>query len=241
MITPKFSILNPKFLSKLSPLDIIAPTFCVGCLSFAPEYLCEKCAAEIPIFLEIRCPHCLKIYPDFAKRAVCPEHRQTTSLDGLLATTFYEGKAKVLLHFFKYQGVREIASVIANYMAKTLFPWEQRLNEFTLTPIPLSKQRLKERGYNQAELIALALSVRFSLPIVHCLKKTRETKSQAKTQNISERLTNLTDCFEATHPPENVLLIDDVRTTGTTLEEAAKALKQAGAKRVFALVFAITK
>jgi len=108
-------------------------------------------------------------------------------------------------------------------------------------PVPLSKKRLKWRGFNQAEIIANILADNFKLEIdAKNLKRIKNTKPQAKL-NERERRNNLADCFSWLGDKlngRNIILVDDVATTGSTLNECAKVLKQAGASEVWGLVVA---
>ena len=101
--------------------------------------------------------------------------------------------------------------------------------------MPLSQKRLQKRGFNQAEKLAHYLKY----PVLTCLKRTRETKPQFDL-NFSQRKENVKDAFALKYKisPENYCLIDDVATTGSTLSECAKVLKQNGAKKVYAICIA---
>lgn len=106
-----------------------------------------------------------------------------------------------------------------------------------LAPIPLHPKKLKKRGYNQAEIIAKALSQK-DHPVVNILSRVKETKDQASLSH-EKREANVTGCFEVKkNIPEDVIMIDDVITTGSTLKEASIALRNAGAKRIWAITLA---
>ena len=115
-----------------------------------------------------------------------------------------------------------------------------------LTPIPLSRQRLKKRGYNQAELIASEMAKidrdNFFEYKQDLLKKIKDTPSQSRARNKKERLENLKDCFEAKNPADikrrNIIILDDITTTGATLSEAKKTLRVAGANQIFCVTLA---
>ena len=116
-------------------------------------------------------------------------------------------------------------------------------DDWLIIPVPLSKNRLKERGYNQAELIAEYFSEKIKIQIcAGALMKTKDTPAQVSVKNRKERLKNLDGAFAVKNPElvegKNIILIDDVSTTGATLREAKKTLKLAGAKKVLALVVA---
>ena len=132
-----------------------------------------------------------------------------------------------------------LADLLENYLQKYKI-WLPK--EALLVPIPLHKNRERKRGFNQAKLIARHLSERLGLELAeNVLKKTKATRPQIELR-AEERRKNLTGAFAVSDPQKIqnkiILLLDDVKTTGTTLEEAAVVLKQAGAKRVWAITVA---
>ncbi|MFZ2038362.1 MAG: phosphoribosyltransferase family protein [Minisyncoccia bacterium] len=150
----------------------------------------------------------------------------------------------------KYRGnraiTRKMALVIYDYLLIELSEastW-QNFTEPIIVPIPLSPERLRERGYNQAgklakELVKIDKGENFKLNS-DWLKKVRSTDSQSHTRNRTERLNNLKNCFSASSDVEgkNIILLDDVITTGATMKEAKNTLRQAGAKKVICVAVA---
>ncbi len=138
-------------------------------------------------------------------------------------------------------------------MLKTIKPFiENYINNlnysfsgFIALPIPLYLDRLKERGFNQSELIAEIFCRKTNVALkTDNLKRIKATKNQAELKNAEERKENIENCFELARPEEiknkNIVLIDDVFTTGSTVGEAVKTLKKAGANKIIAFVFAKT-
>ena len=181
-----------------------------------------------------------------------------TSLSGLFCATSYEDKfAQRLIHAFKYPPfLRDLAkplalSIIAHIslLNKPIYPPD------VICPIPLHKRRLKWRGYNHSEEIAKQLGRAFSLPVVaDALIRTKHTAPQVSLSK-EQRLANMKGVFQVRNPQairssslslgvedqlagKNILLVDDVYTTGATMEECARVLKKAGASRVFGAVVA---
>ncbi len=120
---------------------------------------------------------------------------------------------------------------------------ERSRTSIIIIPIPLSRKRLRQRGYNQSELLGKFLSDKLSVKISsNVLYKTRETISQVEIKDRSKRLKNLQGAFEVKNPEtiknKSVILIDDIITTGATMAEASRVLKKAGAKKVIGLVVA---
>lgn len=167
-------------------------------------------------------------------------------LDGNIKALFkYKDKiVKQAIWEIKYKKNQKIlekfTKVFYDYILEELSD-ERLFNNFDspiIIPIPTSKETLKERGYNQCELIVKELvkidgGKNFSADF-KALRKIKETKHQSKTKNKIQRLKNLEGCFEAnkTIKERNIILIDDVVTTGATMKEAARALKKSGAKKV---------
>lgn len=110
--------------------------------------------------------------------------------------------------------------------------------DFVVCPLPLHPSRKRWRGFNQADLIANAFEYVFGIPKIDLLARTKNTKTQ-KDLNSKARKTNMNNAFATTqHIPENIILVDDVCTTGQTLMEATKVLKQSGAKVVICITIA---
>ena len=142
------------------------------------------------------------------------------------------------MHALKYGGLPRVADDLAAAMLK-LSP--QSDEPSVLIPIPLAPKRLRERGYNQSEVLARALARRWRIPVlVDLLVRTRETPTQT-TLTPETRLANVAGAFSPRHGRGvggTVVLVDDVFTTGATLAEAARALEQAGAMTIHGVTFA---
>ena len=158
----------------------------------------------------------------------------------------YEGVLRKVLHLFKYQGMRLLAAPLAERMARVFNQerWGQA-GFHGLVAVPLAPARLRQRGYNQAELLARHLGRRIGLPV---LKETcRRVRATAVQTGLTrpQRLENVRGAFApgpraALVAGRDLLLVDDVLTTGATLSACARALRQAGARRVSALTVART-
>jgi ComF family protein len=143
----------------------------------------------------------------------------------------------------KYKWLPDIYRILGGLMIERLESEHYRLPgaELTLCPIPLSKERLRWRGFNQSEIIARELSRHFSWPVTPLLQRIKNTKTQ-KDLTRAERFTNIARSFTLADGQaitnKNIILIDDVITTGATLLEAVKVLKSAGASQVWCLTLA---
>lgn len=156
----------------------------------------------------------------------------------------YEGAAKELVHLLKFRNRRSIAG----FMAASMADFAEYDGEFSgrsraVTFVPLHAWRLRVRGYNQSELLARKVAERFGLPALGCLRKARNTRSQNGLDRQA-RLDNLKEAFAVDHRAVGavkglkLLLVDDVMTTGATLDECSRTLIEAGAAEVRCLTFA---
>lgn len=215
------------------------PTHCAICNSWGPDVLCESC---IGAFAQPRprCKHCA--LPVASGVRVCADCRtHAPELDVCIASVSYEWPWSNVMVDFKFSDQPAWARSLALLMRHT--PGAELLLEScnVVLPIPLSAPRLTVRGYNQSALLAQHLAGHTSRP--NWLLRHQHTEAQSHLTR-AQRLHNLDHAFElapdARHQVQGqrLLLIDDVMTTGTTLKQAAKVLRQAGAKSVHALVFA---
>lgn len=210
-------------------LDLFFPKFCLGCKKEG-EFLCQDCLATIEIS---------DIHENF----------QENNLDDLYFACDYENSlVKNLIQKFKYPPlIKELAKDLAALVISHFLMLERKPNfsNFLIIPVPLSKRKIKWRGFNQAEEIAKKIAKFFKIPLISdCLIKKRETEAQV---NLSEkeRKENLKSAFWIREKEKiqgkNILLIDDIFTTGSTLKECAKVLKENGAEKVIGIVVAKAK
>ncbi len=169
-----------------------------------------------------------------------PENKANFAfLDEIFASTaYYDKTSKKLVEYFKFRGFSELADIMTVPMSSIII--NNKLQEFTLIPIPLHWSRKLWRGFNQAEKLARSLQKQFPMMNLSTdLKRVQRTRQQAKLQR-NDRLINVEQAFRwmGENVPQKILLIDDVVASGSTLNAAAKSLKQVGAKNVTGLVFA---
>jgi len=147
----------------------------------------------------------------------------------------YDGALKELVHRFKYKGKTVLARIFSKLMIEYIEDNPEIADVDLVTVVPLHKERLREREFNQSLLIAGSVSKEYFLTLINALEKTRKTRYQNELLK-SERLKNLEDAFsvspKADIKDKNILLIDDIITTGSTLGECAKILLGGGAKSV---------
>ncbi|MBE7550212.1 MAG: ComF family protein [Anaerolineales bacterium] len=161
-------------------------------------------------------------------------------LDGIRsAAQFEDNPIRPAIHFLKYRNHTAVASILATLLAAAYRRYQLAVD--VLMPVPLHAARFRERGYNQSELLASAMGHRLNLPVdTKALYRTRATKSQM-TLGVHERHQNVAEAFACSHVDlsgQTVLLIDDVCTTGSTLDACAGALKKKGVAAVWGLTLA---
>ncbi len=172
------------------------------------------------------------------------------SIDGAFASISYKGTVKKLLYSFKYKPyVSDLADILTDFFYEGIIQNEgfmrilgQSNEKLVLVPIPLHSSKLKSRGYNHAQILSDELSKRLNIRCVDILARIKKTPSQFGLKR-EERRENIAGAFALREdsgvvPRMTVMLVDDILTTGATLQEAAKVLKKAGAKQVWGLALA---
>lgn len=227
-------------------VDLIFPLSCFGC-EREGSLACEHCLASLPEREYQECPVCRKPYQK--NGATCLNCRKLTALDGILIARPYQHRLiQKLVFALKYRFIDAAADPLAELVAESILHQPIVLPDLVI-PVPLHTRRLRYRGFNQAEVLGRKIIERLlpgtPIPLRNdLLYRTRFTKPQMKTDSKIERTENLQDAFEApleTAGPlvgKYIWLIDDVATTGSTLDACAKSLKQAGAKTVWGIVVA---
>lgn len=213
-------------------LDLIFPANCLNCGRLG-YFICDSCRGKIIKIKKQSCPFC---HRESVGGRTCLRCRPSHRLAGVVALGFFHDSVlKEAIHHFKYEGI----SAAGRELAEMAAPLVGEVDVFAF--VPISKRRYNERGYNQAEVLAVELGLLLQKPLYRGLRKTRHTERQVGLKR-RDRLKNLRGAFVVRDKElvqgKRVLLIDDVLTTGATLEECAKMLRQAGAKRVTGLVLA---
>ncbi len=218
-------------------LDFLFPQWCLGC-GREGELICPSCCRSLPKILPPLCPRCGR--PQ-ASGIVCPACTSSQpKIDGICSPFRFELTVRKAIHQLKYSNLRTIAEPLAgllnSYLAANPMPAE------VLVPVPLHRKRERERGYNQSHLLCRELGKLANLPVVAgCLIRERHTPPQARTTTVARRKSNVANAFTCRDhrlKGKQVLLIDDVATSGATLDECATALKASGANSVWGLVLA---
>lgn len=218
-------------------LNILFPQRCVGCGEDG-EVLCWNCKKSLRRIVPPICPKCGK--PQSSGNLCNSCVSRQCSIDGLRSPFRFEGVLREAIHQFKYRNLRCLAEPLAALLYEYLN--QSPLVVKVIVPVPLSTKRLRERGYNQSELLARKLSELTHLPCnTDCLKRIKYFLPQARTKSVQERYNNVNKAFTCVNSSlENadVLLLDDVSTSGATLDACALILKESGVSSVWGLVVA---
>ncbi|MFZ2488868.1 MAG: ComF family protein [Anaerolineae bacterium] len=218
-------------------LDLLFPLRCGGC-GRVGEVLCPTCRAQIQPMPQ---PVCLRCGRPVATPGRCNDCTDKSfHVAALRAAAIYAEPLSAAIHQFKYEGHPELHEPLGRLLSEY---WRSRNVTMDLVlAVPLHPNRLRERGYNQSELLARVLCREAALPLLQAnvLQRTRDTQQQMLL-GPAERRANVQDAFTWNGPNLagcKVLLVDDVATTGSTLEACATALLAAGAGKVWALTVA---
>lgn len=242
-------------------LDVLFPIYCFSC-GAEGEFLCADCRAKI-LFLYPACPVCKNKNKD--GRPCAGACRKRTNLRRLLSALNYDDPiVNELIKSFKYGFVSEIGKTLSGLTVEFLKLHgiisrnkkgelrflKKKLESFLLIPVPLHRRRQNWRGFNQAEILAETLAKELGIKTnAGILARTKNTSPQAELETKEKRFQNIAGAFEIKNPASAswrtangknkiVILIDDVSTTGATLNECARVLKKAGAKQVYAITAA---
>lgn len=223
--TKSFLVRLKKILNYL--LDFVFPKFCLGCQREG-TFCCQKCLAELKILDPVANP-----WPG-----------QINDFDACYVCLDYQNKLiEKIIKSYKYKYLENLAEYLVDILAAQC----QNINltnDVIITNIPLNKNKKKQRGFDQTEILAKKLAKKLNYQYQPILIRYKKTKTQAKLSKI-EREKNLANAFSPIKSDlkinSPILLIDDITTTGSTLNSAAKVIKQIGAKKVICLVLAKNK
>jgi competence protein ComFC len=235
-------IVLQKFELLQSAVSLLYPPGCTICGKSirADDYLCDQYETKA---VRIVAPFCQKCSEPFegsiTNTFACANcaHR-TIYFDAAVSAYRGRGVVRQIIHEFKYGRQIHLRHLVARWLNSALDDERLRQSHFdVIVPVPLHPARQRERGFNQASLLAELLSAQTAIPVKPLLERTRYTTTQTALDR-SERMENLHNAFRLRKNADvrglRVLLIDDVLTTGSTLSECARILKRAGAKSVHA-------
>lgn len=236
-----------RFFSRI--LDFILPTSCSFCNDPVGDsgipFFCSACWADFSPIRGPVCPRCGRPFDSPETLSHSPDHaclacrRELPLFDQALSVGHFEGSLREAVHQFKYRPCRSLGKPLGEWMAANV----RLVTDIDIVmPVPLHAGRLKERGFNQALLLAHRMSEAHRIPLSRDnLFRVRHTRPQVELSG-AERIRNVAGAFALRQPGEvadrRVVLIDDVFTTGATMNECAAVLKRAGAAQVTAFTLA---
>lgn len=209
-------------------LDLIYPPRCVFCHDFVANgkiLVCDSCRDSLP-------------------RTVDCGRRKAPFVSSAIAPFYYEKDVRESLHRYKFSGCTGYAKGYAPYVAELIR--QEYADQFdVLSWVPISRKRLKARGYDQSLLLAKAVGKLLGVRPIRTLKKIRDTAPQSLTGSAEKRKSNIAGAYTACSPErfagKRVLLLDDIITTGSTISECARTLGVAGSDRVICAAIACSR
>jgi competence protein ComFC len=240
----------PKKILSSACLDSLFPKICQHCGEHFKDglsnILCQSCFDSIQPYQDPVCFHCgITLAPRAFEDSAILRCRDCGEddyyLDQVRSLGAYEGPLRIAHHAFKFEGMEGLhREIVGKTMAHVPAVFWEGVE--ALVPVPLSPERKRERGYNPSELLAREISNMTGITLKHLVNKVRSTKPQMSLSR-KERIQNPKGAYQVKNGeiiPTRIVLVDDVYTTGATLEECAKILKKAGAQWVGALAFGRT-
>ncbi len=207
-----------------SILDLVYPRRCPFCRRILDkkQLICRSCLTKLPFVPQAR------------------QAERVRNIEACYSTLYYEKSVRESLLRYKFNGAAAYADAYAVLLAKCIE--ENGISCDIITWVPLSRRRLRKRGYDQARLLAEAAARHMGAPCEKLLRKTRNNPAQSGTASAAARRENVRGVYAPVKPEEisgkTILIVDDIITTGSTLSECAKILKAEGAKKILALTLA---
>jgi competence protein ComFC len=209
-----------------------------SCEQLALRVVCCTCASALPALDGPRCRRCGELVDDVMIDLCLRCGTRIHEVDQVFSLGPYEGGWGRLVRVFKFEREMAVGRWLGERLAAALARQDDDRLSAVVTFVPMSAHDGRARGFNQAEILARVLARRRNLPLKRLLAKTRETRPQS-TLHAAERETNVCGAFRLLRPVQGrVLLVDDIYTTGSTVEECARVLKRGGARSVVAVTVA---
>ncbi|MEF9983407.1 MAG: phosphoribosyltransferase family protein [Oscillospiraceae bacterium] len=218
-------------------LALIFPKRCICCESLVKngEYLCDKCKGLIPL-------------RDCSLCAICGQKQNLCncqfSFDDVISPTFYAANGKTAMLNFKFKGSKNAADYYCDIICDNFLKMYNPKDFDAIIYVPSTNKKIRTRGFNQAKWLAKRISQSLEIPILHnTLIRTKTSKTQHNL-NYHERQANAQNSYILKNPPNknsNIILVDDIITTGSTLDAISSKLKEKGVNKIICLVGASTK
>jgi len=226
----------------MSLKDFLFPKICVGC-SYLGAYICLKCQKKLFYVEKDTCFFCKKPSPFGLTHRSC---QKKFFPQGLIALFYYNDLLKKIIKATKYHLATEVLKelfAITNPKKIEKLSFFADFKNIAFQPIPLYPNKERKRGFNQAKLITSFFQKFLPFPEVNYLQRKKETKPQAEIKDIKKRYLNIKGAFSINpkvkiEKEKTLIVVDDVVTTGLTVFEAVKTIKEAGVEKVFVLTLA---
>jgi competence protein ComFC len=220
-----------------SLLEILFPRFCIGC-GYVGTYVCQTCESKMKRIKRSGCFYCEKPSPFGLTHPGC---KRKNGIDGYISLYLYNGIFKKILQESKYKGARLVLETLLSFPQNTLQQDIKKWNYLykpVFTYVPLHRQRERERGFNQSEIIINMLFPQYEKKIL--LKRINNTAHLAHINDKNERKKHIKGAFSYINSahPETAVVVDDVITSGATLLECVKEMKENGVQTVLAFSLA---
>lgn len=215
-------------------LDFLYKKKCISCQRIQDNILCKSCINNIQV-LDNSCIKC-----DFILSNNTCNHCNNNNIyfEKLFSIGIYSGLLKTLIYEYKYNKNKDLSKLFSDLVYEKIKNIKDKID--IITSIPIHKEKLKTRGFNQAELFAKRISYKTRWKYLEIIERVKNTKAQFSL-NILERKENLKDAFiinKKNIENKNVVLVDDIYTTGTTIKEACIELKKSGVNKIYIIVIA---
>ena len=230
-------------------IDIAFPRNCMLCRAYHPatarDPLCPRCRAGLPLNKPPFCVRCSRHLNNVSEEGLCPSCRERLPpFDEGWALLHYEGPARELLHRFKFHGKTSVHRTFATLLHAFTERYALQFPDAAMViPVPLHPARLRERGYNQAALLAACVADEFKLPLKNDVLIRRHHTPRQSELSAKDRWTNIKGAFRIKNSADivgrEIIVVDDILTTTATASEAANTLKDAGASRVIIITLGL--
>jgi len=219
-------------------LSLLYPPECVLCGRNQPAVVCDTCRAGLPRIEGPRCEQCADTLDDPSLDLCIACGTQERSFDRVVAVAPYDRGWRTLIHCFKFDGEQAVGRFLAREAAAVAQSAGLETEIDVITYVPMTRQERRCRGFNQAERLAQGIARELKLPVQRMLAKHRRTERQSRL-GARQRRENLRDAFRVVRwERRRVLLVDDICTTGATVNECARALRRGGCHSVVVLTIA---
>ncbi len=216
-------------------LDFIYPCSCISCgdaVLSSMNHLCHKCKGEIRE-LDNGCPVCSGVIHN-SECTICSDRMFYPEMN--ISLFSYEKVVRKVIHSLKFEGMKHLYKIFIPHICGKIIVFNDKID--IVTSVPMNRKKLVKRGYNQSKLLAKNVSRKTGIEFCEILKENRNSVQQ-RNLNYSERFINVIDRYETIHNNKFrnkvILLIDDVFTTGATVNECSRKLISAGAAKVFSI------